>query len=167
MLLYMAIGKGGNLDHPLLSNLVVFYSFDQHIAPPSCIKVELERAKNLGFIEINPTDSRVSFTQKGWGAAEEHNVTIESFTNPKFFMKLELESKAKKLADPILARQVQIKIDKLADDIDREGVFWRGPPEWGYAGWEGAPRPAAEKKEIAVGSDLKITKAPPKPRKIG
>ena len=168
MLLYMAIGDGGILDNPVLQDLVFFYSFSKFIASPTHVKMELDRAKNLGFIEIDAMTSRVSLTEKGLAAANEHDVNCYSFMNPKFYTRNELEEKANKITDQTLVRQIHNKIEILGNDIEREGAIWIGPSEWERGGWEINSKPIEPaKKEIVVSSDLKITKAPPKPRKIG
>jgi hypothetical protein len=170
MMLYWAIGKGGVLSDPVLFNLVCFYSYDLKMAPPSLIKAEIERAKTLGLIEVDSKTSRVSFTEKGLTVLKEHEITMASFANPKYKTINELEHRMRSMTDKLLAQQIQLKIDKIRLTMGNEFMYWRGPPEWGL-GWrlntDTIQQAEEKKKEIMVGDDLKITKAPPKPRKLG
>jgi len=167
MMLYWAIGKGGVLSDPVLFNLVCFYSYDLKIAPPALIKSEIERAKRMGLIDVNEMNTQVTFTEKGFDAVKENDISMDSFMNPKMRSIREMEKRMSKMSDKLLAQQIQIKVDKTRMAMSGEHLLWRGPPEWGL-GW-GVAQPAATeaKKEIAVGDDLKITKAPPKPKKLG
>jgi hypothetical protein len=167
MLLYEAIGNGGTMNDPPLQSLVFYYAFTLKIAPPSIIKAELERAKNLGLIDIDQRTSIVSFTQKGLDEIKEHDITMDSFINPSFLSKKNMEKKMKEINDPAMAMQFSVKIKQLADRIAQEGLLWKGPPEWVGSGWGAQAKPMLPgRKEIAITADFKITKAPPKPRKL-
>lgn len=159
MMIYSVIGdangKNGIFCNPDASRIIYYLSFDRGYGPPAKIRSEIERAVNMGLIEIDDLTSEVRYTEKGAVMIEELEITNASFINIKIRKAEELEEKG-----------MEGKARMLRTSAGNENIIWTGPGEWGlgFNREKKFSKPSRKRKVKTVGN-IKIRGAPPRPVK--